>query len=90
MHLLTGECRHALEEPYEGVVPEDVRMEAGVYAPRAAGRLVQRGNIFTGSGRCETNGTVTEPRAFYSYTLDPASDVSSLVRAGAGVGKTGG
>ncbi|MER5216983.1 pectate lyase [Streptomyces sp. NPDC002838] len=62
---------------------------AGGYDQSGPGRLVQRGNVFTGSGACETNGTVTEPRTFYAYTLDPTANVPSLVRAGVGVGKIG-
>jgi pectate lyase len=62
---------------------------ASGYADSGAGRLVQRGNQFVGSGTCETNGSVTEPRTFYSYTLDPVADVPSLVRSGVGVGKIG-
>ncbi|MBO3737477.1 pectate lyase family protein [Actinoplanes flavus] len=59
----------------------------GGYAESAPGRLVQRGNAFVNSGGCEAGGSVTEPSAFYSYTLDPASSVPSLVTAGAGVGR---
>ncbi|MDF3143538.1 MULTISPECIES: pectate lyase [unclassified Streptomyces] len=64
---------------------------AGGYDESGPGRLVQRDNAFAGAGTgaCETNGTVTEPRTYYAYTLDRATDVPSLVRAGAGVGKTG-
>ncbi|MFD9445533.1 polysaccharide lyase family 1 protein [Streptomyces sp. NPDC060006] len=62
---------------------------ASGYDASGPGRLVQRNNVFTGSGPCETNGTVVEPRTYYPYTLDPAADVPSLVRAGAGVGKLG-
>ncbi len=62
---------------------------ASGYDASGPGRLVQRNNVFTGSGTCETNGTVTEPRTYYSYTLDPANNVPALVRAGAGVGKIG-
>ncbi|GIE94144.1 pectate lyase family protein [Paractinoplanes rishiriensis] len=57
------------------------------YADSGPGRLVQRGNVFTGSGSCEAGGTVTEPRTYYSYTLDAASAVPSLVQSGAGAGK---
>ncbi len=57
------------------------------YADSGPGRLVQRANIFTSSGPCEAGGTVTEPATYYPYTLDPASSVPSLVRAGAGAGK---
>ncbi|MEV0225428.1 pectate lyase [Streptomyces sp. NPDC050704] len=62
---------------------------ASGYDESGPGRLVQRSNVFTGSGTCETNGTVAEPRTYYSYTLDPTADVPSLVRAGVGVGKIG-
>lgn len=54
------------------------------YADSAPGRLVQRGNVFTGSGPCEAGGAVVEPRTYYSYTLDAAAAVPNLVRAGAG------
>ena len=59
----------------------------GGYAESNPGRLVQRANAFVNSGTCEAGGTVAEPRTYYSYTLDPASSVPSLVTAGAGVGK---
>ncbi|GAB2923523.1 MULTISPECIES: pectate lyase family protein [Streptomyces] len=62
---------------------------ASGYDASGPGRLVQRNNVFNGSGACETNGTVIEPRTYYAYTLDPAADVPALVRAGAGVGKIG-
>jgi pectate lyase len=77
-----------VEGNYFDAVPHPC-YSAGGYDESGPGRLVQRNNVFTGSGTCETNGTVTEPRTYYSYTLDPATDVPSLVRAGAGVGKTG-
>ena len=35
----------------------------------------------------ETRGTVVEPSTYYSYSLDPAADVPTIVPAGAGVGK---
>jgi pectate lyase len=57
------------------------------YADSGPGRLVQRGNSFTGSGVCEAGGTVAEPRTYYPYTLDAASAVPGLVQAGAGAGK---
>ncbi|MDX3781055.1 pectate lyase family protein [Streptomyces europaeiscabiei] len=62
---------------------------ASGYDASGPGRLVQRNNLFAGSGTCETNGTVTEPRTFYPYTLDPAANVPALVRAGAGIGRIG-
>ncbi|KFF95185.1 pectate lyase [Streptomyces scabiei] len=72
---------------FEGV-PNPCYSASG-YDASGPGRLVQRNNLFAGSGTCETNGTVTEPRTYYPYTLDPAADVPALVRAGAGVGKIG-
>ncbi|MGW6737768.1 pectinesterase family protein [Streptomyces sp. NPDC055013] len=47
--------------------------------------LVQRGNVFTGtSGRNESGGTAFDPKAYYSYTLDSAANVPSLLKSGAG------
>ncbi len=57
------------------------------YAESNPGRLVQRANAFANSGTCEAGGTVTEPSTFYSYQLDAASSVPTLVTAGAGVGR---
>ncbi|MGK5683339.1 pectate lyase family protein [Actinoplanes sp. URMC 104] len=59
----------------------------GGYADSDPGRLVQRNNIFSGSGTCQAGGTVVEPRTYYSYTLDPPASVPSLVQAGAGAGR---
>ncbi|MFC4070617.1 pectate lyase family protein [Actinoplanes subglobosus] len=59
----------------------------GGYADSGPGRLVQRANVFTGSGTCQAGGTVAEPSGYYSYTLDPAASVPDLVRAGAGAGR---
>ncbi|UUU35557.1 pectate lyase [Streptomyces sp. CA-210063] len=72
---------------FEGV-PNPCYSASG-YDASGPGRLVQRNNVFTGSGTCETYGTVTEPRTYYAYPLDPAADVPALVRAGAGIGKIG-
>ncbi|MER7401591.1 right-handed parallel beta-helix repeat-containing protein [Streptomyces sp. NPDC000070] len=77
-----------VEGNYFENVPHPCYSASG-YADSGPGRLVQRGNQFVASGTCETNGSVTEPRTFYSYTLDSAANVPSLVRAGAGVGKIG-
>jgi pectate lyase len=59
---------------------------ASGYADSDPGRLVQRNNVFTGSGTCETNGSVAEPSTFYSYTMDSAAAVPQIVTAGVGVG----
>ena len=57
------------------------------YADSGPGRLVQRANVFAGSGPCEAGGSVAEPRTYYAYALDPASSVPSLVASGAGAGR---
>ena len=56
------------------------------YADSGPGRLVQRNNVFVGSGPCEAGGSVVEPRTFYAYTLDAAATVPGLVASGAGAG----
>ena len=40
-------------------------------------------------GAPQTSGSVSEPGAYYGYTLDNPADVKSIVMAGAGVGKLG-
>ncbi|GAA0462548.1 hypothetical protein Ade02nite_29100 [Paractinoplanes deccanensis] len=51
-----------------------------------AGRCVARDNVFAGeSGAPDCSGTVQEPSAYYSYTLDDPSQVKAIVTAGAGV-----
>jgi pectate lyase len=60
---------------------------ASGFADSAPGRLVQRNNIFAGSGVCETGGTVGNPGSFYSYTVDNPSTVPQIVPAGVGVGR---
>jgi pectate lyase len=59
----------------------------GGYADSDPGRLVQRGNVFVGSGSCAAGGSVVEPRSFYAYTLDAAVNVPALVASGAGAGR---
>jgi pectate lyase len=60
---------------------------ASGYADSDPGRLVQRNNVFVGSGTCETAGTVGNPASFYSYTVDNPANLPSTVPAGAGAGK---
>ncbi|MFC7246309.1 family 16 glycoside hydrolase [Catellatospora aurea] len=57
---------------------------ASGYADSGPGRLVQRNNIFTGSGPCEVSGTVADPGAYYAYTVANPSNVPAAVIAGAG------
>jgi pectate lyase len=77
-----------VEGNYFETVPHPCYSASG-YADSGPGRLVQRNNIFVGSGPCETNGNVAEPRGYYAYTLDPPANVPAIVRAGAGIGKIG-
>ncbi|WP_344219608.1 RICIN domain-containing protein [Nonomuraea bangladeshensis] len=50
-----------------------------------AAQLRQNGSICVScSGRQETGGSAFTPSSFYSYTLDPAADVPSLLRTYAG------
>jgi len=60
---------------------------ASGYADSGPGRLVERGNVFVGSGECETAGAVEEPGDYYGYTLDDPSGLPTAVPAGAGAGK---
>ena len=74
------ESNHFADVPYPC-------FSTGGYADSDPGRLVQRADVFTGSGPCQAGGTVTEPRTYYGYTLDAATAVPSLVQAGAGAGR---
>ncbi|RBM19740.1 pectate lyase [Streptomyces sp. PT12] len=52
------------------------------------GRLVARDNVLVDCNHeIETRGSVTDPGTYYSYALDPAADVPTVVPAGAGAGK---
>jgi pectate lyase len=77
-----------VEGNYFENVPHPLYSASG-YADSGPGRAVQRNNIFVNSGTPEVAGTVTEPRTYYSYTVDAPQTVPSAVRAGAGVGKIG-
>ncbi|MET9435785.1 pectinesterase family protein [Streptomyces sp. NPDC006551] len=73
-----GKTRMVLEHSYFQGVRNPVIKDA-------TAALVQRGNLFSGtSGRNESGGTAFDPRAYYPYTPDRASDVPALVKAGAG------
>jgi pectate lyase len=74
----------------EGNYFEDVPFpcfSAGGYADSGPGRLVERSNIFDGSGPCETAGNVAEPGDQYPYSLDDPATLPSVVPAGAGAGR---
>lgn len=60
---------------------------ASGFADSDPGRLVERNNVFDGSGTCETAGTVTEPGGFYGYQLDDPQTLPTTVPAGAGAGR---
>ncbi|GAB4048181.1 pectate lyase family protein [Catellatospora paridis] len=60
---------------------------AGGYADSGPGRLVQRNNVFVGSGTCEVSGTVADPGTSYAYTVAAPGTVPAAVTAGAGVGR---
>ncbi|MEO3753014.1 pectate lyase [Streptomyces sp. B6B3] len=52
------------------------------------GRMVSRDNILVDCNHeIEVRGSVEEPSAYYSYALDAAADVPTIVPAGAGTGK---
>ncbi|RBM20784.1 polysaccharide lyase family 1 protein [Streptomyces sp. PT12] len=53
------------------------------YQDSGPGDLVERDNVYIGSGTPETTGTGVLPLP-YAYTPDPATDVPDLVTAGAG------
>jgi len=59
------------------------------YSDTPSGWLIQRNNYAVGSGPYEVNPppVMPEPSAYYSYTLDPAASVMSIVTAGAGANK---
>ncbi|WP_367128046.1 polysaccharide lyase family 1 protein [Saccharothrix sp. HUAS TT1] len=57
------------------------------YDKSGPGRVVERNNIYAGSGAPETLGAVVEPRTYYSYTVDAPASVPRIVTAGAGVGR---
>ncbi|GAA2765039.1 hypothetical protein GCM10010103_40800 [Streptomyces paradoxus] len=47
--------------------------------------VVQRGNSFSGtSGRNESGGSAFDPKTYYPYSLDKATDLPSILKAGAG------
>jgi pectate lyase len=55
------------------------------YADSDPGTLVQRNNVFVGSGTPESAGSVASIP--YSYTVDNPNNVRSIVLAGAGTGR---
>jgi pectate lyase len=57
------------------------------YDASGPGRVVERNNVYAGSGTPETLGTVVEPRTYYAYSPDDPRTLPSSVPAGAGTGK---
>ncbi|TDC75131.1 pectate lyase family protein [Streptomyces hainanensis] len=73
-----GQTRMVIENGYFQNVKDP-------YYRDSTATLTQTGSILTGtSGRQEAGGSTFNPRDFYSYTLDPASQVPAVVGAGAG------
>ncbi|MEV1243556.1 RICIN domain-containing protein [Nonomuraea sp. NPDC050022] len=55
------------------------------YYPDATAQLRQSGSVCVScTGKSTTSGSAFTPGSFYSYTLDPAADVPSLLRTYAG------
>lgn len=79
-NFVRGRTKAVIENSYYDNVRDPYYVEAG--------ELVPRGNIVVnstwGSGKVTEKGTAFDPRAFYSYTLDPAAGVPALLRAYAG------
>ncbi len=57
------------------------------YDESGPGRVVERNNVYVGSGAPQTLGTVVEPRTYYAYTPDNPTSLPSTVPAGVGVGR---
>jgi len=67
---------------------DDVEKPTRVDVGGDPGRIVVRGNINVNTeDPLVERGTVQEASQFYSYRLDPAANIPSIVSAGAGVGK---
>ncbi|MEU3488628.1 pectinesterase family protein [Streptomyces massasporeus] len=73
-----GSTKMVLENSYFQGVKNPVIKDSGA-------TIVQRGNVFSGtSGRNESGGSAFDPKAYYSYSLDKAADLPSLLKSGAG------
>jgi pectate lyase len=70
----------------EGNVFENVKSPTLVgYEDSGPGALVQRDNLFSGSGTPQASGSVASIP--YRYTLEAASGIKARVSTGAGTGK---
>ena len=74
--LVEGNYFENVDDPYHSSADGD----------SGPGTLVQRNNHFVGSGS-PARAAAAWPRIPYSYTLDTASAVKSIVTAGAGAGR---
>ncbi|MFE1944528.1 pectinesterase family protein [Streptomyces massasporeus] len=73
-----GSTKMVLENSYFQGIKNPVIKDSGA-------TIVQRGNVFSGtSGRNESGGSAFDPKAYYSYSLDKAADLPSLLKSGAG------
>ncbi|SMQ17304.1 pectinesterase [Streptomyces sp. Ag82_O1-12] len=73
-----GSTRMVLENSYFQGIKNPVIKDSGA-------TIVQRGNVFSGtSGRNESGGSAFDPKAYYSYSLDKAADLPSLLKSGVG------
>lgn len=55
------------------------------YAPQDTAELKQSGSVVVNStGNQTTRGSAFDPKAFYAYTLDPASSLPALLKASTG------
>ncbi|MFF5844580.1 pectinesterase family protein [Streptomyces massasporeus] len=73
-----GSTKMVLENSYFQGVKNPVIKDSGA-------AIVQRGNVFSGtSGRNESGGSAFDPKAYYSYSLDKAADLPSLLKSGVG------
>ncbi|MFF5312570.1 pectinesterase family protein [Streptomyces massasporeus] len=73
-----GSTRMVLENSYFQGIKNPVIKDSGA-------TIVQRGNVFSGtSGRNESGGSAFDPKAYYSYTLDKAADLPSILKSGVG------
>ncbi|HEX6340735.1 hypothetical protein [Umezawaea sp.] len=71
----------------EGNYFEDVEEPMTTSYSGPKGSIVERDNVYVDSGEPVVGGTVEDPRAYYSYALDPPAEVKALVTAGAGTGR---
>jgi pectate lyase len=57
------------------------------FAESGPGDLVERNNVYVGSGTPQTRGPAFEASQYYPYLMDPAGEVPGIVTSQAGAGK---